>query len=604
MKILLPAIAGVALWAADVPPGQKIYNSACAVCHDNITGLRVPSRAVLNGMPVANILRALENGTMRSIGEKLKPEERKAVAEFVGKRSSGTVPIAGACGSSGVWDPTGLPGWNGWGAGLTNARFADAKTGGLTAADVPRLKLKWVFSLGDVTSTRSQPVVFGGRVFIGARTGHLYSIDATSGCTYWSFAANAGIASTATIGKVVDRYLAFVGDMGANLYAVDARTGEKVWERRVDEHPAAFLTATPQFHDGVLYVGASSFEEALAMDPKYPCCTFRGSISAFDAATGKLLWKSFTLDETPIQQRAKMGGGPQQGPSGAGVWSSPTIDPSHGVLYIATGDNYSDPPTATSDAIIALDLKTGRRNWVAQLTAGDAYNLACNDPGKIGCPNAGGPDFDFGSSPILVTLGSGRRVLVAGQKSGMLYALDPDQKGKTLWQARLGEGGWLGGIQWGSAAEGDRVYSPLSDIRFLGEIRLNAANPDPTKGGGLFAYQVSTGERIWHTPAPGCGDRRPCSPAQSSAASAIPGAVFSGSVDGHLRAYDARDGKIIWDFDTARHFEAVNGAQARGGAIDGPGPTIAGGRLYIASGYAQWGGLPGNALLAFSVDGK
>jgi polyvinyl alcohol dehydrogenase (cytochrome) len=602
MKILLPAVAGVALWAADVPAGQKIYNTVCAVCHDNITGLRVPSRAVLNGMPAATILRALENGSMRSVGEKLKPEERKTVAEFIGKRSGG-VANAGVCTSSGVWDPS-SPAWNGWGAGLSNARFADAKTAGMSAADVPRLKLKWAFSLGDVTSTRSQPVVFGGRVFIGARTGHLYSIDAASGCTYWSFAANAGIASTVTIGRVADRYLAFVGDMGATVYAVDARTGQKVWAKRVDEHPAALLTATPQFYDGVLYVAASSFEEVLAMDPKYPCCTFRGSVSAFDGATGTLLWKSFTVDEPATGQRARIGGAAQQGPSGAGVWSSPTIDPSRGLLYVATGDNYSDPPTATSDAIMALDLKTGRRNWVAQLTSGDAYNLACNDPSKIGCPNAAGPDFDFGSSPILVTLASGKRALVAGQKSGLLYALGPDDNGKTLWKARLGEGGWLGGIQWGSAAEGDMVYTPLSDIRFLGQIRLNAANPDPTRGGGLFAYQVGTGERVWHTPPPGCGDRRPCSPAQSSAASAIPGAVFSASVDGHLRAYDSRDGRIIWDFDTAREFEAVNRAPARGGAIDGPGPTIAGGRLYIASGYAQLGGLPGNVLLAFSVDGK
>ena len=212
-------------------------------------------------------------------------------------------------------------------------------------------------------------MVFGGRVFIGARTGYLYAIDAATGCTHWAFAADAGIGSTATLGKVGDRYLAFVGDMAANLYAVDARTGEKVWQKHVDDHPAAFLTATPQYHDGVLYVPASSFEEAVAAAPSYVCCTFRGSVSAFEAATGKLLWKSYTITDEVKAQREAKGGAAQKGPSGAGVWSSPTIDPSHGLLYVATGDNYSDPPTGTSDAIMAFELKDGAQRVGA---AGDA----------------------------------------------------------------------------------------------------------------------------------------------------------------------------------------------------------------------------------------
>lgn len=606
MRILLVALAGVAAWGADAPEGQRLYKTACATCHDNLTGMRVPSRAVLNGMTSANILRALESGSMRAVGEKLKAGDRKTLADFLGKReAAGAVTGSSVCAATGVWNPESLPSWNGWGAGISNARFADAKNAGLAAEDVPKLKVKWAFNLGDVTSTRSQPVVFGGRVFIGARTGYLYSVDAASGCTHWAFAADAGIGSTVTLAKVGDRYLAFVGDMGANLYAIDARTGEKVWQKHVDDHAAAFLTATPQYHDGVLYVPASSYEEVLATVPKYACCGFRGSVSAFEAGTGNLLWKTYTIAEEAKPQRTARGGAPQKGPSGAGVWTSPTIDPPRGLLYVSTGDNYSDPPTKTSDAIMAFDLKTGRTVWVKQVTEGDAYNLGCNDPSKKGCPNAEGPDFDFGSSPILVDLRNGKRALVVGQKSGLLYALDPDQKGKILWQARLGRGGVLGGLQWGSAVEEDRVYTPLSDLRFSAAVTWGGKyQPDPSQGGGLFAYQISTGERLWHTPPPPCGDRRPCSPAQSAAVSAIPGAVFSGSLDAHLRAYSGRDGKIIWDFDTNRDFETVNGAPAHGGAIDGPGPTIAGGRLFVASGYAQWGALPGNVLLAFSVDGK
>ena len=310
--------------------------------------------------------------------------------------------------------------------------------------------------------------------------------------------------------------------MGANLYAIDARTGEKVWQKHVDDHAAAFLTATPQYHDGVLYVPASSYEEVLATVPTYACCGFRGSVSAFEAGTGNLLWKTYTIAEEVKPQRAARGGTPQKGPSGAGVWTSPTIDPSRGLLYVSTGDNYSDPPTKTSDAIMAFDLKTGRTVWVKQVTEGDAYNLGCNAPSKKGCPNAEGPDFDFGSSPILVDLRNGKRALVVGQKSGLLYALDPDQKGKILWQARLGQGGVLGGLQWGSAVEADRVYTPLSDLRFS---RGRRGGPEVSTGPipGRWALRVPDQLRRTFVAHASTTLRRP--------ASVQPGAIRSGERD-------------------------------------------------------------------------
>ena len=311
----------------------------------------------------------------------------------------------------------------------------------------------------------------------------------------------------------------------------------------------------------------ASSEEGIGANPRYQCCRFRGSVVALEASTGSRRWKTYTIEEEPQPVRKNNLGVQLWGPSGAGVWSAPTIDPKLGVLYVATGDNYSDPPNETSDAILALDLDTGKIVWSKQVTAGDAYNMACSLPDKSNCPEANGPDFDFGTSPILVSLPSGKRALLAGQKSGIVHALDSDQEGEILWQVRVGKGGKLGGIQWGPAADDQKIYVAISDVE--GKVKKDAkrgfrAFPDPDKGGGLFALDIGTGKRIWYTAPAGCNGRERCSPAQSAAVTAIPGVVFSGSVDGHLRAYSSRDGVVIWDFDTVREYETTNGVRGAG----------------------------------------
>jgi polyvinyl alcohol dehydrogenase (cytochrome) len=365
---------------------------------------------------------------------------------------------------------------------------------------------------------------------------------------------------------------------------------------------------------GGLYVPASSGEEVAGADPDYPCCRFRASVTALDAARGKTIWTAFTIPEESKPTRKNKKGVQLYGPSGAGVSSSPAIDTSKRVIYVTKGDSYSDPPARTSDAFLVLNLDTGTILWSRQMTEGDAFTIACGKPAlEDSCPQARGPDFDFGSSPILVSLPKGRQALIAGQKSGVVHAVDPVQQGEVLWQTRLGHGSALGGIQWGSATDGTNVYAALSDIGFrtvpagtpgsrpgfLGSMAL-----DPRSGGGLFALKIATGERVWATPDAGCGDHPGCSPAQSAAVTALAGVVFSGSVDGHLRAYSTSDGRIIWDDDTAREYQTVNGVAGTGGSIDGPGPVVAGGMLYVNSGYAIFGGAPGNVLLAFSIDGK
>jgi polyvinyl alcohol dehydrogenase (cytochrome) len=237
------------------------------------------------------------------------------------------------------------------------------------------------------------------------------------------------------------------------------------------------------------------------------------------------------------------------------------------------------------------------------MTADDAYTAACRLPDKTNCP-INGPDFDFGSSPILVDLPNGKRALLAGQKSGIVHALDPDQQGEVLWQVRVGKGGTMGGVQWGSAADSQNLYVAVSDIKRLMLTFTTLTDADPNQGGGMFALNLATGKQVWYTPPFSCGERKRCSPAQSAAVSALPGVAFSGSVDGHLRGYSTVDGKVIWDFDTVGPHKTVNGVEARGGSIDGPGPAISGGMIFANSGYVSAGGMPGNVLLAFSVDGK
>jgi polyvinyl alcohol dehydrogenase (cytochrome) len=373
---------------------------------------------------------------------------------------------------------------------------------------------------------------------------------------------------------------------------------------------AATITATPRFYKGVLYQPFSSSEEVLAAVPTYECCTFRGSVVALDAAKGKTIWESYTIPDAPRPMAKSAAGTQQFGPSGAGVWSTPTIDPDRRALYVSTGDNYSDPASGTSDAVLAMDLKTGKLLWSRQLTEKDAYNVACDMPQGAHCPKTRGPDFDFGQPPILVSLGAKGRALVIAQKSGMAHAIDPDHAGAILWQTRVGVGSSLGGSQWGSAADADKVYVAVSDIGVGGVpdpksplgFRMTL---DPRKGGGLSALSLTNGSIVWRaTPLPCTDGRTDCSPAQSAAVTVIPGAVLSGSVDGHLRAYSTDTGKVLWDFDTAREFQTVNAGPAHGGSMDVGGPAVVDGMVFVGSGYGQWGGMPGNVLLAFSADGS
>jgi polyvinyl alcohol dehydrogenase (cytochrome) len=591
--------------------GAALYKERCASCHESPGG-RVPSLNAIKQMSGEAIYAALTNGSMKSQTSGLSTQEVLSLLVYIApagdagakpafeKSCTGDAPRL----SSDNWPGTST--WGGWSPSVTNSRYQGAKGAGLTAADVPRLKLKWAFNLGAVTMARGQSAVAGNRVFTGTLAGDVYAIDATSGCIHWAFKATAGLWSGVTVGEANGVPAIFFGDRSAVMYGVNAESGELLWKTRPVEHLLATATASPQFYKGVIYEGFSSIESSLVVDPNAVCCSFRGSVVALDAATGRTLWQSFTIAEAA--KPAATGKG--LGPSGAAIWSTPTIDEQRGALYVGTGNNHSNPVTETSDAVLAFDLKTGRLLWSRQLYHGDAYNGACSSRTRTNCPDKDGPDFDFGQPPILVQLGGGKRALVIGQKSGMVHAIDPDAEGKILWQTRAGAGGLLGGSQWGSAADNQHMYVAISDV-VLHSV-ADAGSPgghrialDPKAGGGLHAFDLKSGAVAWSARPAKCPTTQViCSPAQSAAVTAIAGAVFSGALDGHMRAYSSTDGRVIWDFDTAREFATVNGKPARGGSIDATGAAVAGGLVFVNSGYNQFGGMPGNVILAFSVDGK
>jgi polyvinyl alcohol dehydrogenase (cytochrome) len=522
----------------------------------------------------------------------------------------------GACpddGAAAFADPLNKPHWNGWGVGPTQHRFQPSNMARLAPSEVARLKLKWAFGFRGATRSVAQPTIFGGRVFIGSQNGKVYSLDAKSGCTHWQFDAGKPVRSAVVIGPRGDGWAAYFGDFAANVSAIDALTGKALWTTKVDDHPAAIITGALTLVGTTLFVPVSSYEEVLGAKPGYPCCSFRGSLVALDGSTGKVLWKTFTITEEPKAGAINSAGVQQIGPSGAPIWSAPTYDSASQRVYATTGDNYSDPPSGTSDAIIAFNAGSGELAWTRQVTSGDAFTLAC--PNGVNCPKSHGPDFDFGSPAVLATLSNGRRILVAGQKSGVVTAVYPDHGGEIVWQKRVGDGGTLGGVQWGVAADESNLYVAVSDPKFhpAGPATPGAqaliSDPsvmlliDSKAGGGLWALKLETGEELWRTPHPGCGDVPGCSPAQSAAVTAIPGLVFSGGLDGHLRAYSTADGKIVWDMDTAGDYRTVNGVVAKGGSIDGGGAVIVDGILYVGSGSGFVGTMPGNVLLAYSIDG-
>jgi polyvinyl alcohol dehydrogenase (cytochrome) len=589
---------------AKAQDGATLFKNYCASCHESEANgdSRAPGRDVLARLTPEQILQALEKGAMKAQAAERSRPQRRVLAEYLSGKSLGsevpsTIPQFAFCAARAQLPRNALqsPAWNGWGVTITNSRFEPAETAGISADEVPRLKLKWAFGFPGATSGGTQPVVVGGRVYLGDAEGDLFALDAETGCIRWTIEVEAGIRSAVSIGESGGRLVAYFGDQAANVYAVDAESGKLVWKVKVDNYSRAAITGAPQLYGGRLYVPVSSREESQVGDPKYSCCAFRGSVVALDATTGRKIWKTYTISEEAKPTQKNAAGTQIVGPSGGAVWNAPTLDVKRNTLYVGTGNNFSPPSTNMSDSVVALDMKTGKIKWFRQETKNDIWNASCRRPDRepAVCPDADSPDFDFGSSSVLADVPGGRQILVAGNKSGIIWALDPDHRGKIVWQQQVGRGTSGGGVLWGIATDGEKVYVPNGFF-----------DPkDPDASGGMAAIGLSDGHAIWSTPNPPCGDRKACKPSHPAAVTAIPAVVFSGTMDGRLRAYAAQDGKVLWEYDTARDFPSINGVKANGGSMSNAGPTVVGGMLFVNSGYSHHGGiLPGNALLAFSPE--
>src|SRR5688572_1478385 len=578
--------------------GWSTFQTQCAGCHGVVTPIgKAPMAAEIRAMPVERIYAALQGKTHQ--GRTLSDIQARRVGEFMGGRPLGSVNAGEAkdmpnqCRANPTMtDPAQSPGWNGWSHDLANTRFQPAAAARLTAGDVPRLTLKWAFGFPYGESNNAQPTVVSGRMFAPSDNGYTYSLDAKTGCVYWSYQQGSIVRNSPAVGAVSGqgdaRWAVFFGDGHAFVHAVDAQTGRRLWRVRVDDHPVARITAGVKYHDGRVYVPVSGSEEFAAGNIDYPCCTSRGAIVALDANTGKELWKTYNVGE-PKPWKQNPNGVQLYGPSAGGIWAAPTIDTARGVLYAGTGDAVTPPESVLTDAVVAMDLKTGKVIWSWRSLEYDLFMGGCGGATRSeACPSPMGPDFDIGNAPILVTLPGGKRALLVGLKNADVVALDPDANGKELFRVNpvtgkpgvLGRGG-RGSIVWGGAASEGRVYYG-------------------TGAPGLAAVQAETGATAWMFTSPGA---RGGTASLGAAPTAIPGVVFQGATDGQLFAVNSADGTRLWQFNTVQDFDTVNKVRARGGAINTSGATIVDGMVYVSSGYAIVAGASaGNVLLAFGIN--
>lgn len=585
------------------PDGEALYTAHCAMCH--ALGFLAPTVEQIRRLSVEQIEAAMWHGAMQEHANGLSRPERLAIARWLGNESDiAKTPDPGvAVCTQTPAPPADSAVWPGWSPDNRFARHVADPT--ITPARVQGARLKWAhpFPSHAAFSSSGNPVaVRDGVVYTGNLNHFIYALDEASGCAHWTFYAEGRVRSNIAL---ADDRLVF-GDLMANVYALDARTGELRWRARADWTPGARITGNVTVHGGVAYVPVSSLEEVAAMKMDLPCCTFRGAVVAFDMLSGEMLWKTHTIDRYAEYLGTNEMGIDRFGPSGVPVWSGITVDEKRGLLYVGNGNQFTEPVVAESDAVMALDMKTGAKRWIKnlapeQMGGQDIYHLACEawwDPERKNCspenPEGHG-DRDIGAPPALVTRTDGRDVIIAGSKDGMLYALDPDADGAILWQLRVGRGGEMGGIEFGVATDGRYAYAPVVDM-----------DADLSSDGSLTAVDLITGKVVWRVdnieavcagkPTPPCGSAVLTPPTVAG------GVVFAGLLDGTLRAYDTRNGNEVWRFDTARDFSGVNGLKGNGGSLGNGGPVIVGNRVYITSGFNILNtGIAGNVLLAFEI---
>lgn len=605
----LPSDPAVAL-------GAELYEQHCDTCHA-LPDMKAPQLATLQQMPFSRIARSIEFGMMMQQAAHLQPEERIAIAKYLSIdvsvardewiEASSCSPRRPVLVEAGDEDN--------WGFGLDNRRAIESGVE-ISVANVDDLELEWSLAVPGVTEMRSQPVAADGVLFMGTANGNVLAIDQDSGCVLWHFAADSSVRSSLNLQTTSDgvQTLFFADDLGT-VYAITADEGRLRWKQSLRWFPVSVISGSLAFHDDRLYVPISTFETALAGLDSYPCCRSHGGVVALDTTVGDILWEYHATPKA-MKVGTTSAGTDVWGPSGAAVWTTPAIDEKRGLLYIGTAQNMSPPATHNSDSVIALDIETGEVDWVFQGLEGDVWNVACH-MGGANCPDDSGPDFDFGGAITLTQDANGKDIVVAGQKSGHVYALDPDRKGAVIWTERISMGTTNGGIHWGVATSGNTIWATVADPPRQREGYV----PRP----GVYALNLQDGDERWALPvergcefdpafAPRVGlaamrDGEPQNPwpecsfyyGHSAAPLYANGVVYAGALDGKLRLLDAANGDVLRVIDTNRPFDADNGIKGHGGAIDLSGVVVDGRRLFVYSGYGMFGQMPGNVLLAYEL---
>ena len=590
--------------AAGAHPGSAVYRQSCASCHDG-GDPRAPALAILQSISADDLTYALSDGIMATQGSALSAQDRATLIEYLAAdevtHEGWITDIMCAVDRRSI-DPSQPVAMRTVGVEITAPRMISGEAAGISKGDMEDLELAWALAFPGVTRLRAAPVIAGSTVFYSAmNTRKILALDAETGCIKWVYDSPNPLRSSISLAELEDtgRQTLFFGDARGQVNALDARTGGLVWavSGRVDEGSGS-VSGSVVVHDGKVIVPISASGVGAGADPQFECCVGRGAVMALDASTGERLWSYVTMEEAEYTGEVNSVGVALRGPSGAPIWATPSIDAERGRVYVTTGENTSLPATRTSDAIIALDIETGEELWVFQATPRDVWNMACGRRQGPNCPSAEESirrDWDFGGSAILTELPDGRELLLAGQKSGHLWALDPED-GNLVWAHRRGRGGALGGNHWGIAIDGERVFLTISDPG-RGDDRVP----------GIYSFDIATGTPLWeHRLSPDCSadrsERVPqCSNRYGLSATplVVDGAVVTAGLDGRLHIFDGVDGRVLFEFDTARPFETINGVEGEGGAVDAHSIAAGAGMLFIGSGYASFSQPPGNVLLAF-----
>ncbi|GAB1258878.1 hypothetical protein NBRC116494_33800 [Aurantivibrio plasticivorans] len=605
----------LALEAAAQHPGEIIYNQSCAACHDNPSVSKAPGKDALESMRLASISYAINDGKMKAQASHLSSDQKLQLMDYlVGSETVDESWIDSMMCSSDRKNThlSESPTVANFGFNAENHRYISSTKAGITTSDFSNLEVAWVLAFPKATTMRSQAALSENTLFLPvAEAAKVFAIDVSEStpCFKWVYSAAIPLRSSAAMGQLSDgRHVVAVADQGANVHLIDASNGKKIWVQHVAISEYSMTTGTPIIDNDRVYAPLSQYEITQGARPDHTCCTSHGGLTALEGKTGEIIWTAHTMPAAkPVRDRGD--GQMIWGPSGAPIWNSPAIDTKRGVIYVGTGEATSEPAHENTDAILAIDMKDGSIKWSFQATANDIFLNGCGYGSKsLNCPRKEdtiSKDFDFGASVVIATLPSGKEVLFAGQKSGAVWALDPDKQGEVLWQTNLGEGSPLGGIHWGLAYHGDTVYAPIN--RPFGF--RPGPNVDKSFKPGMYALNADDGKIQWKFEAePDCsGDRkqrmRGCqfNIGLSGAPTLIGDVVVSGGLDGFLRAFDAKTGKVLFQFDTAQQFDAINGIEGNGGSIDNASIIAGNGYLFVNSGYGMFGEVPGNVMIAFKA---